>query len=129
MSTSEKPLPKWTKGTRLIGWFISYDHNSDGQAYEIREGRCFLGNAPLHGSRTTVIEDSSIGSPHAVMAASRDHTVFLQDVFSPDGTYIQRSGDTREQRIDGPVMLQHGDWVQFGKTLRFQVCLIDGPRD
>lgn len=113
---------------RLVGWLVSYGLDKQGAAFELRVGRTIIGRQPLANSATAVIEEPDISSPHLAVRTSTRHEVFVQDIFSDGGSYVVRDGSKREEKLEGPVQLQHGDWIRLGDGVRFQLCLIDGPR-
>jgi len=113
---------------RLVGWLVSYALDQDGFTYEIRSGRTLIGSGKKNnGIRLLTLEENTISDPHLAMNASTKHRVYVQDIFSDAGSFIVRSASGREEDINGPVELKHGDWIKIGKNTRFQVCLIDGP--
>ncbi len=115
--------------SRLIGWLVSYSLDSRGKAFELRAGRCLLSPRQINSQRVILIENSGLSLPHAAIHSNDRHEVFIQDVFSEHGTYVCRADSQKEFSVEGPVQLQHGDWVRFGRDLKLQVCLIDGPSD
>jgi hypothetical protein len=113
---------------RLVGWLVSYGLDAKGASFEIRSGRSFVtSESSTDGLRMIAVEDSSISAPHLALSATPKHRVMVQDIFSETGSYLCRSGDRDEKRIDGPTEVSHGDWLRVGENTRFQVCLIDGP--
>lgn len=114
-------------GERLIGWLISYELDELGAAFEVRSGRSFIA-AQKNGAsgRVIEIENPSLSTPHCAIHAGENHKVLIQDIFTEGGSYLTRADGDTEQRITGPVELHHGDWLRIGKTLRLQVCLING---
>lgn len=114
-------------GGRLIGWLISYALDARGRAYEIRSGRILLAPKQINNQRVINLEGPGISLPHAVLHANKNHEVFIQDVFSENGTYVCHAGSDKEFSVEGPVQLQHGDWIRFGTETKFQICLIDEP--
>ena len=111
---------------KLIGWLVSYQNNDRGCYYELRSGKVFVGGGVIEGERVISLDNKEFSTPHAVLSASTDHTLVVQDVFSDSGTFFRRSGTADEIEVHGPVSLEHGDWIRFGDTLRFQVCIADG---
>lgn len=116
------------EGNRLVGWLVSYGLNDSGAHFEIRAGRSLLTSDSKDGRGIISITEDTISAPHMALSASAKHQVLVQDIFSACGTYITKSGSSDERPLDGPVELQHGDWIRVGDNTRFQVCLIDGPR-
>lgn len=112
---------------RLIGWLVSYGLDNRGFNFEIRAGRTFLSSEDEKNLRTLVLSDKSVSHLHLALHASSTHEVIAQDIFSDAGSFITRSQSSEEEPIDGPITLQHGDWIRIGDEVRFQLCLIDGP--
>ena len=111
---------------RLVGWLVSYALNEMGYYYEIRSGRSLITSERAESIRLLTLEEDSVSAPHAALRATPKHKVMIQDIFSESGTYITKT-DNKEIPINGPMKLEHGDWIRVGKNSRFQVCLIDGP--
>ena len=133
MSTTSNAISANTttsrKDNRLLGWLVSYGLDAKGAAFEIRAGRSLITAEKSGDKHTIAVREETISTPHAAInAVSRDHVVLLQDIFSDYGTFITRAGEREEIPVEGPVALEHGDWVRIGETVRFQVCLIDGGR-
>lgn len=117
------------KENRLVGWLVSYGLDAQGAAFEIRAGRTMITAGKSDGVHTISVLDETVSTPHAAInAVVRDQVVLVQDIFSECGTFITRSGERDEVPVEGPVVLNHGDWLHIGETVRFQVCLIDGGR-
>jgi len=112
--------------SRLVGWIVSYGISSRGSYYELREGRSFIGGGSIVGERNIAIDPKTLKAAHAAVTASALDGVLLQDIFSPGGTFVMRNGSSQEEQISNSVQLEHGDWVRFGDTTRFQLCLIHG---
>lgn len=115
-----------TLQNRLVGWLVSYQHDEKGFAYELRSGRSFVTKEKLANARFLAVQDDTVSSPHMAIKATVKHKVIVQDIFSDQGSFISRANG-QESSINGPVELQHGDWLRIGKNSRYQVCLIDGP--
>ncbi|MCB0355097.1 MAG: FHA domain-containing protein [Bdellovibrionales bacterium] len=113
---------------RLVGWLVSYAQDDLGKAYEIRAGRTLISSHRDAEERVIMVDEQTVSSPHSAMKASPSHELVLQDIFSDGGTFVRKSSDEKENRITGPVSLQHGDWLRFGEADPLQVCLIDGPK-
>ena len=113
------------KAPALIGWLVSYSENSQGEAFEIRSGRSLISSEQLPGARNIYVLYPEISAPHAVLNASPERKVVIQDVFSAGGTFLTRSGKVRESPVLRPTELRHGDVLRFGERTKFQVCLIN----
>lgn len=127
-AASRDPLSN-RKTNRLVGWLVSYGMDAHGAAFEIREGRTLITAGKSEGDHTISIREETVSTPHAAInAVVRDNVVLVQDIFSDCGTFITRNGERDDVPVEGPIVLQHGDWLHIGETVRFQVCLIDGGR-
>lgn len=116
-----------SSGSRLIGWLVSYAQDIKGKAFEIRAGRSLITADKIENTKIVLVSHPSISSPHAALSASPRHKLMLQDIFSEHGTFLIRSNTDKELAVNGPVEVEHGDWLKIGSETRFQVCLIDGP--
>lgn len=112
---------------RLIGWLVSYEEDEFGSAHEIRLGRTLISAENGIQARCITIPNGELSSPHSAVNATAKHRVFIQDIFSEQGTYVTRSSKEESESVEGPVELRHGDWLKFGEGHRFQLCLIDRP--
>lgn len=113
--------------SRLIGWLVSYAQDAKGKAFEIRAGRSLISADKIGNNKLVLVSHPSISSPHAALSASPRHRLMLQDVFSEHGTFLTRSNAEKEVPVNGPIEVEHGDWLRIGSETRFQVCMIDGP--
>ncbi|MBN8548593.1 MAG: FHA domain-containing protein [Deltaproteobacteria bacterium] len=117
-----------TRENRLVGWLISYEMDSKGKSFEIRAGRSLLSSDNGQDKRIITVREQSISAPHVALSASPRHKVMVQDIFSEFGTFLTKGASGKEQEVQGPTELEHGDWLRIGDKTRLQVCLIDGPR-
>ena len=130
MKSEKKGSGSYKNGTidrRLVGWLVSYGLDKKGFNYEIRSGRTLISASGSQSIPTLELDNQSISELHLVLNATQKHKVTVQDIFSEAGSYLTRNKEKKEIKIDGPVDLQHGDWLRVGDNIRFQVCLIDGP--
>lgn len=119
--------PSATSSKRLIGWLVSYALDEKGASFEIRSGRSFISAENTTADTVVSVADASVASPHLALSASPKHRVMIQDIFSESGSYLRRAHEEKEQTINGPVEIRHGDWLRVGERTHFQVVLIDGP--
>ena len=56
------------------------------------------------------IEDTYASQLHA-RVFQRDGTIFVEDIGSTNGTYLNR------RKVTGPMVLQRGDKLQIGNTI------------
>lgn len=125
MDNKQRKQANRRSSDRLIGWLVSYELDESGFSYKITTGKTFIAKDDTADVRTLAINDDTINSPHLVLKATDQHTIFALDIFSDNGSFLQR-GNEQERPISGPVKLKHGDWIRVGDNTRFQVCLIDG---
>ncbi|MBX7145091.1 MAG: FHA domain-containing protein [Oligoflexia bacterium] len=128
MATASTQSRKEQDSNRLVGWLVSYALDKDGKAYELRAGRSLLSSEQNRSANVIMVDETSVSAPHAALSASVRHRLMLQDIFSGSGTYLTRSNSDKEIAVNGPIEVEHGDWIRVGDSTRFQVCLIDGPR-
>jgi len=113
---------------RLVGWLVSYSEDDLGTAHEIRSGRTLISSGRIGENRVITVSDKSVSLPHSALRASQKHRITIQDIFSESGTYLQKSEDDSEVKLNEPTEIDHGDWVRFGAAERYQLCLIDNPK-
>jgi hypothetical protein len=106
----------------LLGWFVNYDQDSRGLAGELRAGRFFIGRQRLR-KNDMVIPDSTISTPHCMIAASRTEGLKIQDLMSEQGTFIKRRGKDSFVQVRDVVTVEHGDCLRFG-GYEVLVCLV-----
>jgi hypothetical protein len=111
---------------KLIGWLVSYQSNDRGSYYELRAGRSFIGSGVIQNERLINLDPKESNTAHAVLNASPEYHVVVQDIFSDSGTFVTKSSSGEEIAVSSPVELEHGDWLRVGEMLKFQVCLIHG---
>ena len=118
--TTEPPAPPPAKRERLSRRGASRKHASHGppilrlvappelrgRAYELGE-ETTIGRAA--GCQVT-IDDSYASQLHA-RVFRRDGKLFVEDIGSTNGTYLNRS------KVTGPMVIQRGDQLQIGNTI------------
>jgi len=114
------------KEKKLVGWLVSFGLDAAGEYFELRSGRTLISANNSNDNSTITLSENSVSSPHMAVSASASHKLLIQDIFSRHGTYITKSDDKEETRLEGPTQVEHGDWIRIGQNTRFQVCLIDG---
>ena len=123
--TAKKSGRKSRNKNRLIGWLVSYALDPKGYTFELRSGRSLITSETEQADSVLNVINKSVSSPHAAMNATKNHQLFIQDIFSEAGSYIQKAGSDAEIAIKGTTNVEHGDWIRIGKSTKFQVCLID----
>jgi len=111
---------------KLIGWLVSFGLDDAGKYFELRSGRTLISAKNGNDTNTITLAETSVSAPHMALSASSSHKLLIQDIFSRHGTFITRSDEEEETRLNGPTPVEHGDWIRIGQNTRFQVCLIDG---
>lgn len=99
--------------SRLVGWLVSFSTPTR-TSIELREGKFFVGGNSLKPN-DLVLEDSSISTPHAMVAVDSGR-LQVQDLMSEAGVYRRRQGESEFVQFGEPFDLKHGDWVRFGKV-------------
>lgn len=112
-------VPK--KRGRLFGWLVDY-RNSDGEAIEIREGKFFVTRSSLK-ELDLVLDEESISTPHAVVRASVESGLEVQDLMSDKGVFFKTKSDSDFEKKEERFAIKHGDWVKFG-DVEYLVALI-----
>ena len=93
-------------GRKLVGWLVSFTWNSEGQDYQLREGKTLLG---ADNTCDIVIGDSEV-SGHNTTILNRGGKFRIKDEFSTNGTLID--GHEIEDQTD----LKDGSTITLGKT-------------
>lgn len=115
--------------SKIIGFFVSFDRDNNGEVYEIRSGRWLLTSRATDHSDFILIEDESISPLHAIVRATNDGKIQILDQLSEFGTAVFTKGGTEEQDITGSMTsVSHGDRIRFGKRM-FVVCLVPKGAD
>jgi hypothetical protein len=111
---------------KLVGWFVTFGENAQGESTEIRAGRFFLGRQKLRGN-DYIIPHSSISTPHCMIVAGGGDALMIQDLMSEGGTQLKRAGESTYSPVTNAVSVHHGDWVRFGQY-EAMVCLLPKGR-
>lgn len=115
--------------SKIIGFLISFDADSNGEVYEIRAGRWLLTSRPTDHGDYILIADESISPLHAIMRATKEGRIQVLDQLSEYGSAIQKVGTDQEEDIAGSMVnVEHGDQIRFGKR-RFIICLVPRQGD
>lgn len=111
----------------LLGWLVSYDLDPAGAYFELHKGKTLISKDRIGVCPEILLPSQEISSPHMAIKANALGEVFVQDIFSEEGSFVKlRNSRTKEQAVNGFVRVKHGDWIRLGKNTKFQVCLIDG---
>ena len=127
-ASNERRLKKTTSALsegELVGWLVSYGLDENGLAHELRSGRSLISSNNETNDRCTIeVSEASIASPHAALGSIDNHRLVVKDIFSQSGTYVRRANSKNEEIVQDATPLSHGDWIRFGDSIRFQICLI-----
>lgn len=93
-------------GRKLVGWLVSFTWNSEGQDYQLREGKTLLG---ADNTCDIVVGDSEVSGHHTTIL-NRGGKFRIKDEFSTNGTRID--GNEIEEQTE----LEDGNTITIGKT-------------
>lgn len=95
---------------RLVGWLVTFSHDTAGEDFRVSEGRNVIGSSP-DDCDILVSEDATASSKHSVLMF-RDGRFVIRDNDSQNGTYLNG------QDIFGKesVVVGEGDIIRIGKT-------------
>lgn len=94
------------KTRRLVGFLVTYSHDSMGQAFEIREGRHIIGRT---NGDICLPSDTMMSSEHAVLLYRRGKFHF-EDKLSTNGSFING------EEVSGQIELHNYDRIKMGDT-------------
>lgn len=115
-----KQVPK----SKIVGFLISFDTETNGEVFEIRAGRFLVTSRPTDHGEFVLIDDESISPLHAIIRATAEGKVQILDQLSEFGTGVIRVGSEEEEEVAGTMAaVSHGDTVRFGKRT-FVICLV-----
>ncbi len=93
---------------KLVGWFVTYDINSNGTDYRIYEGRTKIGKGR---NNDMVINQAGITDEHAILLyRPLDKKFIIKDNLSTNGTFVN------DQLIEDNFTLTNDDVVRIGKV-------------
>jgi hypothetical protein len=96
----------------LVGWLVSFVEDGKGKAYELRDGRFFVGKESLRAT-DFVIDHSSVSTPQCLVVCDSIGGVTIQDLMSERGTTVIR-GSAGLDKNSEQVRLENGDRIRFG---------------
>jgi len=115
---------KQTPKSRIVGFLISFDTETNGEVFEIRAGRFLVTSRPTDHGEFVLIDDETISPLHAIIRATAEGKVQILDQLSEFGTGVIRAGSEEEEEVAGTMAaVSHGDTVRFGKRT-FVICLV-----
>lgn len=103
------------KGSRLVGWLVTYTLDPLGVAFDIREGKNYIGKDFTCGIN---IADPMVSGVHAVILY-RAGKFRIKDNLSSNGTFVNGE-DIEDQHYE----LHDGDTIQIGDSiLKFRTAM------
>ena len=101
---------------KLVGWLVTYSHDTMGVDYKLKEGRNSVG----HDVDCNIyVNDPMMSGKHATILF-QDNTYFLKDEFSTHGTFV----NNEKMRPDSSQEIKDGDIIRLGKTeFKFRTSL------
>ena len=113
----------WVKESKLCGFLVSYDRNSNGEVFYLRAGRLVISSEKAGTGNIFLIKDESVSPMHAILRIASGSDIQVLDQLSESGTKIERSDGEVVELSGDKTDLHHGDKVSFGDR-SFIVCLI-----
>lgn len=110
--------------SKIVGFLVSFDEDSNGEVFEIRAGRWLVTSKPTDHGDFILINDETISPLHAIIRATAEGKVQVLDQLSEYGTGLFKSGSEEEEEIAGTMAaVNHGDRIRFGKR-HFTICMV-----
>lgn len=114
----------WSRKTPIVGFLVSFDKDSNGDVFELRQGRVIITCEKASHGDYLVIHHDSISPMHAILRITASGEVQVLDQLSEFGTKIKKFGVEEVTDLSGersPVT--HGDILYFGER-SFHVSMI-----
>jgi hypothetical protein len=119
----------WKNESPLVGFLVTYDHDTRGAYVELRQGRLMVSNQREESGSCFVVAGESVSPMHAIMRVAADGVVQVLDQLSEAGTRVKHIGQSDEEFLSGEKStLSHGDIVFFGDR-KFHVLLVAAEMD
>lgn len=100
---------------RLVGFLVTYNRDPDGRAFNIYEGRNFIGRDP--GCDISVPDDDQMSGRHlSILYRNVDNKFKFRDEQSSNGTFVNK-----ELLDDGE--LQNYDVIRAGSTIFYFIAI------
>lgn len=116
----------WKSESPLVGFLVTYDHDSNGTYVELHQGRLMVSNQREDSGNCLVVAGDSVSPMHAIMRVAAGGGLQVLDQLSESGTRVKRVGQREEEFLSGEKSsLSHGDIVFFGDR-KFHVLLVVG---
>lgn len=124
---SEGDRIEWRRRSKLVGFLVSFDRDSNGDSFELRSGRLIVTSEVPSGGNFMFIDDQTVSPMHAVVRVTEQGEIQVLDQLSEHGTKVTHFGVTDEVELSGDkCSLGHGDLIRFGER-RFCVCVLPKP--
>lgn len=126
--TSHRPSA-WSHGrSKLVGFLMTFDNDSNGEVFEVRAGRWLVTSRPTEHGDFILIDDETVSPLHAILRATKDGKIQVLDQLSEYGTGVLRIGSDDEIEVAGGLEnVGHGDTIRFGERY-FTVCIAPEPQ-
>lgn len=97
------------KGRKLVGFLVTYNRNPQGKAYEIYEGKNYVGRE--NGCDISVPEDNQMSGRHmSILYRNVDNKFKYRDEQSSNGTFVNKE-------LSDEGELQNFDIIRLGNTV------------
>jgi len=103
--TDQSSQLRKSKG-RIVGWLVTYSHNTDGEDFRVYAGYNRIGANPVCDIQ---LEDETVSGSHAIIVY-RDGRCLIKDDLSRNGTFVNG------REITEAHPLQSYDQVRIGNT-------------
>ena len=107
----------------VVGFLVSFDQDTSGEVFELRQGRWIVSSEPTGGGNYIIVVDDSVSPLHAILRVTESGDIQVLDQLSEHGTRISRVNGDQEELTGSLSEIHHGDIVSFGERT-FTVCLI-----
>lgn len=102
---------------KLVGFLVTYNREPNGRAFNIYEGRNFLGRDP--GCDIAITDDDQISSRHmSILYRNVDHKFKFRDEQSSNGTFVNG-------QLEDDGELENNDIIRAGNTLFVFIAIPD----
>lgn len=97
------------KGRKLVGFLVTYNRNPQGKAYEIYEGKNFIGRD--RSSDIAIPDDNQMSGRHmSILYRNVDNKFKYRDEQSSNGTFVNKE-------LSDEGELQNFDIIRLGNTV------------
>ncbi|MGI6525589.1 MAG: hypothetical protein ACOX2O_09930 [Bdellovibrionota bacterium] len=124
IETPEKDLLVSEEKTPLVGILVSYDHDPNGEVFELRVGRLIVTSEVAGHKNYLYLNDQTVSPMHAILRVTKGTPIQVLDQLSECATKIWHADSGEKEELIGEKgVLKHGDKVAFGER-KFTVCLL-----